>query len=255
VSLQKEITGWTRGAERARESIAERLPAAIERAQSGLARVALGTWNERIAPLVFATPDHVRTDLAALAPLVDKAIREEDATLPAEGKVSFSILTWLDLANELECCGVRLAPESWSTMRRWIPRIDAKRDHERAHYYWTTAFAALTLDEASTYRRAAGVDAIGTIPFTPKQTFQFNMQGLLRHLAAAVEAKAPLADVLPAWDDLLQSYALMRDAASIDEGTLLWIARIVFVRIGGRPLAEVAHALHQSAWSLVGLTP
>ena len=91
--------------------------------------------------------------------------------------------------------------------------------------------------------------------FTAGQVFQFNLQALLRHLAGAVDQHAPIADVLPAWADLLQNYAAMRSANSIDAGTLLWIARVVFHRIGGFPVGEVAQRVHDSAWTLAGLAP
>ena len=85
--------------------------------------------------------------------------------------------------------------------------------------------------------------------------FQFNLQGLLAYLAGAVEYGAAEVDVIPAWEDLLTSYPTLRDAKSIDQGTLLWIARTVFHRIGGHPVGEVAQRLHDSAWRLAGMEP
>ncbi len=72
-------------------------------------------------------------------------------------------------------------------MRSWLPRIKVSRDDERLHYYWTTGFAALALDDRVTYARFAGYRGgalqepdrtvagppRGPFPFEPGQTFQF----------------------------------------------------------------------------------
>ena len=76
------------------------------------------------------------------------------------------------------------------------------------------------------------------------------MQGLLIHLAGAVENRASFEDVRPAWEDFLRSLWNLINANSADDGTVLWIARTVFHRIAGEPLGAVARCLHQSAWQL-----
>ncbi|MBE7453362.1 MAG: hypothetical protein HS111_32200 [Kofleriaceae bacterium] len=96
---------------------------------------------------------------------------------------------------------------------------------------------------------------IPPVEHCPNRAAPFDLQGLLAYLAGAVENGAAEADVMPAWEDLLGSYPFLRDAKSIDQGTLLWIARTVFHRIGGHPLGEVAQRLHDSAWRLAGMEP
>jgi hypothetical protein len=253
MNLDRVVMGWTNGASREWESIEDDLHESIERAESGPARLAVEGWGHQLGRVAIATPERTRAAFGSFVAVVDQAVVDEDQRVAPNGAVSFALINLLDVANALDSVGLSVADASRATMKAWLPRMNAKRDDVRAHYYWTSAFAALALDEAVAYQRAAALDSTAAIPFVPGQTFQFNMQGLLRHLAGAIAHGARLDDVMPAWEDLLQSFYALEDAHSIDNGTLLWIARIVFHRIGGCALGDVARKLRESSWALANV--
>lgn len=255
MTLARNIGGWCRGLDGDWNDM-RRIPAVVERARTRGASGAMFGWSRRVATPVIATPRRAAEELRPLAWVVDLAVPQEELeTVQKYQRVTSALLSPLDLGNALECVGIALQPESWVTMRSWLPRVEVNRNELVAVYWWTAAFAALALDEPLRYRKAAALISEPDNPFQPGAKFQFHLQGLLRHLGAALEAGAAFEDVRVAWEGFLLCYDYMADAASVDEGTLLWIARIVFHRIGGRPLGEVAQALHDSAWTLAGFTP
>jgi len=251
--LRRVIKGLTSSLDEDVALLRDKVRTAIERAGTGPARLAVEFLSRWILPVAIAAPEQIALDLRALAPIVERAVAEEQARLSSEGQISFGLMDLLDLANALECVGCALDPSSWDLMRGWLPRLRVKRNDARAHYYWNAGFGAFALDERRTYERIGAIDSRRPVEFVAGETFEFNMQGLLRHLASAVESRARLDDVLPAWNDLLCRFALLRDSHSIDLGTLLWIARIVFHRIGGAALGEVARRFHDTAWALAGV--
>ena len=258
MSLQRAIGGWCRGLERDWMNIRRELPVDVEKAgaRPGHARHAIAGWPYGAPAPVLATPSTATRDLTPLAVLVDHAVRDEETdNVQRYERVTIVQLTPLDLGNALECVGIPLDPASWDTMRAWLPRMEVRRDDERAAYWWTAGFAALALGEPLRYWKAAGLHREAENPFTPGETFGFNLQGLLRHLGAAIDTRASFEDVRPAWDEFLRNFGALRSAQSVDEGTLLWVARIVFHHIAGRPLREVAQALHDYLWTLAGFTP
>lgn len=269
MSLEREITGWLNGARREWETIEEQLPQVVERAHSGPARIAIEFWHRDLWDPVLATPARAGRELSPFVSIAEHAVADEQERLPLEGAISHVLLNLVDLCNALETVGHRVMRECWERMRTWLSRVQVTRDDELGHFYWTTGFAALALGDRLTYSRIAGyvggllaepdpsalTEPRGRFSFQPGRKCQFNMQGLLRYLAGAVEQRAAFEDVVPAWEDLLWSYPALRASRSLDPGTLLWIARIVFHKVGGCPLGEVAQRLHDSAWTLAGLKP
>jgi len=249
--LARTVFGWTRGAAQEIQWLAEDIPREVAVAENGPASGRVHYLASQALTVAFAAPDIAADLLRPLVPIVERAIVEENAHLEA-GTVNLVLVSLLDLANAMECVGCALSRSAWETMRDWLPRIKVERDAEDASDYWTVAFAALALDQRFTYSRAAAVDPRGMIEFTPRQTFEFNMQALLRHLAGALEHRATLDQVWPAWEDVLWNFPSMNQAMNIDDGTLLWIARTIFHRLRGAPLRDVAQHLHDSAWALAG---
>jgi hypothetical protein len=160
------------------------------------------------------------------------------------------VVDLLDLANVIECTHQARPAATRNTLRSWLPRIAVSRDDERTASYWSVGYAALALGDQATVARFAPAR-----PFTAGATFEFNQQGLLAHLAAAVASRAKLADVMPAWQDLLASFGPLRQSNSADGGTLLWIARCVFHLVGGAPVETVTRRLHDELWSAAGRAP
>jgi len=191
----------------------------------------------------FVVPDDVAAKMGPVAPVVDRAIAAANAAAPADQSIGIQVIPMMHLANALECTGVPVTAATIATMRRWLPRIGAKRDDAMAHWYWSVGFAALALDDKPTYRRIAGLDTNAPLAVTPGETVGFNLQGLLRHLAGAVEHDAGAAAIAPAWDELIDNFATHWSADSANEGTLLWMARCVYHRIGKHPLGSVAARL------------
>lgn len=269
MSLERTIHGWIRGAAREWETIREQMPEILDRASSESARIAVEFWHRNLWTPVLATPERAAAELHPFAPIVDRAIAEQQERLVSGVPIGLALLGLMDLGNALECVGIPLDPKSWNTMRSWLPDLQVSRDDEWVNYYWTTGFAALALGDRLVYSRFAGyvgdvptepdlscvTAPRGPFPFEPGQAFQFNMQGLLHYLSGAVEQRAIFGDVVPACEDLLRSYPSLRESKSLDPGTLLWIARIVFHKIGRCPLGKVAQRLHDSAWALAGMEP
>lgn len=195
--------------------------------------------------LVYAAvvhPGEVAADVAPLAAVLDRGAARSAEEMVGQ-RIRPSLLQLLDLGNALECVGLSIADATKDIFRDWLARMELDRNTPNMDEVWSAGFAALALDERPTYRRVAACAGEATLPFTPGETFGFNLQALLGHMAAAVENKASLADVTPAWHELLGNYHLLYDTSSIRPGTLLWMARVVHHRIGGAPLGEVGQRL------------
>jgi hypothetical protein len=206
--------------------------------------------GSRLLAQAIVAPAPAGKAIATIAPIVEQAIAEEDAELAAGEGLGTFLVPLIDLANLVECSARPLAPAARATLTRWLPRFGVSRDDRDASDYWTTGFAALALGDRKLLTRFAPER-----PFVAGKTFEFNLQGLFAHLAAAIAASAKLADVMPAWRDLIANVAPLRGADSVDEGTLLWIARCVFHGVGGAPVETVARSLHDSLWTATGRTP
>lgn len=256
MNLETVVRGWDKSLEWDLPDLPEELAERLEEVRAGKpARLALEFLDHKVEPLAFQAPEQLAPLLRPFPPIFEQAVREEDELLPPDEKITPALVSHINLGIVLDCVGCEVSPASWDLVRRWLPRLAVSRDDVRAEDYWDAAFAALALDEPTTYRRAAALDRQPPPVFRPGETFAFNLQGLLAHLALAVETRATLDAVLPAWEDLLHGYYPLREAHSVDAATLLWAGRTVFHRIGGRPLGEVARAVHDSAWALAGMTP
>lgn len=255
MTVQDEVAAWLRTAELERPEIEKYRLSSATRTRGRGSRVGAHSLCQMIVDTVLCTPAASHATLGWLVPLCDDIIDEQEAEVRKYQRVTPVAVTALVLANTLDVVGLPLPSNSWPTMRAWLPRMEVSRDDESTADWWTAGFAAVALDEPLRFFKAAGLSLGRPNPFVAGATFQFNMQGLVRHLAAAIETGASFEDVRPAWEDLLHSYSYLRSARSIDEGVLLWIGRIVFHRIAGRPLGEVAQAIHDSAWRLAGRDP
>jgi hypothetical protein len=204
-----------------------------------------GTLVGYTSTLVYAAvvqPREVWRHVAPLAAAVDRGAARSAAEMVGQ-RIRLSFLELLDLGNALECSGLTIADATRGIFRDWLARMELDRNDPNMDQVWSAGFAALALDERPTYRRVAARAGEATLPFTAREMFGFNLQALLAHLAAAVENRATLADVTPAWQELLGNYHLLYDTSSIRPGTLLWIARVVHHRIAGAPLGEVGQRL------------
>ena len=195
----------------------------------------LSTFAPDLQAATIVQPEKVRHHFPELAAAADRVVASA-ATRLTGCRISHAFLGVMDACNALECAGCSIAETSHGVFRDWLARMELSRDDPHMDNVWSTGFAALALDEQPTYRRIAA--GVARMPFTAGETFGFNVQGLLGHVAAAVENRERLTAVTPAWEELLRNYHLLRDASSVRAGTLLWIARVVHHRIAGAPVGE-----------------
>lgn len=193
----------------------------------------------------IATPDRLAEVAEPLVAIIDGAVAEEEAAGPSS--LPDTAMKLVNFANDIECVGGVLANPTTVALRRWASVIDVDRDGEFEDWYWDAAFASLALGAVDRARifagvmPGAGIDAAGG-------AHGFNLQALLRHLLAAIEAKAPASSVEVAWREVLDNFDVQRDARRMTGSTLLWIARIVHHRIGGVAVADVARRLHDEVY-------
>lgn len=240
MSLRQKLGGWQNWVSRSWPDVVKELTRAARSPRTGYAT--LVPYAADLLPAAVVQPGEVQRELPMVVAAVDRAVARSFAEM-VDRPISTAFLEMLDLGNALECAGCPLADATRDVFRDWLARMQLSRDHPDMFDVWSAGFAALALDERPTYRRVAARAGEVTLPFTPGEAFGFNVQALLGHLAAAVENRAPLADVTPAWHELLGNYGLLYDTGAIRLGTLLWMARVVHHRIAGAPIGEVAQRL------------
>jgi hypothetical protein len=148
-------------------------------------------------------------------------------------------LLLLQYDSTVRCCGH--PPAIASREGVWIPALveHAKRLDEVQRR--TLAFFALASDQTVLLPALLG----GTIPpFQPGQTFQFNVDGFLRHLAAGLEVNAAGDAIEPAWASFLQAFPRLLGSDVLKWAGLLAAARAVYTRFHGVEIGVVAQRLH-----------
>lgn len=180
--------------------------------------------------------------IAEVAPRIAPLLRPAVVARTAKDEKSIAELGVANLANLLACCGY---PDDTAPVSDWLYEIQTYRHDEDVSHHSDKGFAALALDQQKLYRALAGADPTEPLTTTPSARFGGNLQGLLRHLAGAVEHAADFASVEPAWRDFVANLNRHEDTRQINRATPFWIARIVHHRIGGAPLGSVAQWLHE----------
>jgi hypothetical protein len=201
---------------------------------------------ESVMPLVFSDPDRAAELLRPMAEAVRQAVAEQARVLGDDGLPGLDLVGLVHLANAMECVGVPIGEPTMRTFDTWFLRFGVARNDTSVAAYWTTGFASLALGERLTYRARAGLGQ-GDDPtdFTPLETFGHNLQAFMAHLAGAKETGATADEVGPAWEHVLEHYPMYAEGKALDEGALLWMARIVHHDLGGEELGSVAHYLRE----------
>jgi hypothetical protein len=218
-----------------------------------------GTWNA-ITMLPFDVgrmllvhgADFTRAELAPISSIVGPAVAHRIARLRPDRTVSFELLEGSDTANLFESVGLVLDPSPLAAIRPYLVRIETSRHDELASTHWNLGLTALALDDRDTWGPIAGVMPGEPLDFDAGATFQFDVQGLLRHLAGAIAHGAGLDEVRPAWDDFLRAGPVLIRGKQVDEATLAWLARLVHHRIGGGALAGVGDFLYREVHAVAG---
>lgn len=111
------------------------------------------------------------------------------------------------------------------------------------------AFSALAFEIDDAVPRIMGEPLPANAP--PGVAFQFDYPSLLGYLAAACRDRAGFDAVQPAWLDFLESFPYKIAAKSVEWPVLFSVARVVYHRIQGLPVADVARTTHQQIMQLI----
>jgi hypothetical protein len=161
---------------------------------------------------------------------------------PAADEVEPTVFDMIDATNAFEVIGFEVPASILSSFRPLLPRVADERDRPR--WRWAKGFAALAMGDRFVWAPVAGFLPDDPVPFEAGATFGPDLQGLLAYLGGARLAKASFADVEPAWRSFMATADTLIDMGQLDYPLVLWIARIVFHHIGGKPLASVGELLY-----------
>lgn len=188
---------------------------------------------------IMMGPQAVRPMLAQLAPFYPPSA-EEAAQAGAPGARPLIALSVLSYGNLARCVGDAPLP---SATEQAIAEV-AVRGKKVLNEFDQEALAAACLAVGLPARAMAVLGHKGPPPFKPGEKFDANVAGLLDYLCAAMKSGAAQKDVQPAWEALHAVFPWKLSAKTIKWSTLLWVARVVLGRIGGRPDAEIVGAVH-----------
>lgn len=192
-------------------------------------------------------------ELSGLVPVVEEAAEVTADILRDAESASFAELRIPAAINALQSVGLRVQDKAVEACQSWLPKVRAARSEDPVWPHWHLGLTGIGLGVREVYCPIAGYNVDGAIPFTPGETFELNLQGLIAHLAGAVEGGATESEVGPAWRKLLSTFPVLSKAGMLTPPGLFWIARIVHHDIGGNPLGEVADFLHDEVWTVAGL--
>lgn len=244
MTITAALQSWKRRAGSAWSEYEAEIPEALDAVRRGRAHDAILLLGDGLATTAaLVTPAAVARVAPTIAPVIDQAVAELDRERPRDAALTIAVLKIMNLGNAVECTGGTLARASHASFVSWLPRVNAKRDAPEALWFWNVAFASIAMGDAALYRRFTGVEHGRALPFVARTVVGFNLQALAAHLAGAIESGASVDDVMPAFDEFIDNFESHDNAKSANKHVLLWIARIVFHRIGGAPLAEVATRL------------
>jgi len=197
----------------------------------------LGSWPAEIARAMVTAPASTATECAPVRSALETAIEHRQHRTGSMGRVEMAAI---GLANVLTCGGLSLSDASFATMSAWLPAIAAKRDDEKTTTYWNKAFAALAFGDRRTYLGFCDQPLV----LNAGATYEYNLRAFVTMLAAAIEQRAPVDAVRPAYEEVLENYTTFLSASTLDALSLFWVARVVHHTLGRVPLAHVASKLH-----------
>ena len=200
-------------------------------------------------------PDLVRDEVAPLAPVAGRTIDRFVEAFGSDEQVMPMGLDTLAGAVMLQALGFEIPDDVLYPMKPLLVRMPTTRRDEYVHAHWSRALAALVLSDRRVWGPIAGLPHDDEVPFTPGQQFQFNMQGLVAHLAGAVVHGASFADVEPAWRENLDCFPVLQGSLMASWASLLWAARLVHHEVGGAPMKDVARLVYEDVVTAAGDAP
>lgn len=216
----------------------ERMKTCIPQTPMGRHFMGLGEVMSRIAILVG--PQVCRPIIAAHAPFYAVAC-EQAAQAGAEGGSPLIQVALLSYGNVAYCIGDSPLLSSVDEQAMVERAIQGKEDFDD---FEDEGLAAACIAVGLPERAIAVLRHKAPPPFKPGQKFGPNLAGLLDYLCAGLKIGASEQDVLPAWESMHAMFPRNLAAKTVRWSTLLWIARTVFGRIGGRPAAEIIGEVH-----------
>jgi hypothetical protein len=153
-------------------------------------------------------------------------------------------------ANLFACCSHLDCVEMF---RHRLAKIPTQPAHGGGPLHVAKALAAVALGLPEVYRPLAGLDLDHASwgPVAEGALHAPRAQGLVAHLARAVERGASLAEVWPAFERFMVALPIEQGCNTFDGAGLFWAARIVHHQIGGQPVGTTAAWLqrHLHAWA------
>jgi len=164
--------------------------------------------------------------------------------------LSTMLLEYANATNLFEIVGVDVPAEVLNSFRPLLLRVETDR-HDMPERHWTKGLVSLALNERWGWAPIAGLAPTQDVPFVPRATFEFNVQGLIAHLGGAILSGAALDDVLPAWHQFIALADTLRSVRQVDNQVILWVARVVFHHIGKEPLGSVGDRVFEEINRLI----
>ena len=232
------------------EMLRKRVPQRLElfRQRSAAAVGQLESWLARM--LIARGSRFVRCELQPIKHIVPQSVDAYVQDCVGDYTLASMLLEYANITNIFEIVGLEVPPQVLGSFRPLIVRVETDhRDIPGRH--WTKALVALALGERLGWIAIAGFLPTQNVPFVPRATFEFNMQGLIAHLGGALLTGATFDDVSPAWRQLMAVAVTLMDVHQIDERVILWVARIVFHHIGKQPLSTVGDRVFEAINQLV----
>ncbi len=225
---------------------ADHLPRVIAQRQ---AAASTGAWGaaDRLGSMIAGLipirhSAELRQLFSSLQTVVPGAVAAYLRKSEGDHDISTMIFEMTDATNAFECIGFEVPQAVLESFRPYLTRVMDEPDIIKDR--WSKGLVALALDERWVWAPIAGYLPDQPVPFVPGQQFGPNMQGLIAYLGGARLAGASFADVEPAWRSFMAMANSLFAIRHTNYNIILWVARIVFHHIGGRPLGTVADLLH-----------
>lgn len=187
-------------------------------------------------------PEYARRTVGPIHAFILDGVSAFLKTVEGEGPLSAMTFEVLDSTNFFELLGYPIPSEVMVSLAPLVSRIETNRTDD-PDWHWQRGFIALALKQDPVWRGIAGLMP-GPLAFTPGEAFGPNVQGLLSYLAAAIEHRARIDDVMPAWKTFLAIFMGLFNADQVNFDTLFWVARIVYHDIAGRTLGQAGDQLY-----------
>jgi len=232
------------------EMLRERIPQRLElfRQGSPAAVGQLEFWYARM--LIARGPAFVRRELEPIKHVLPSSVAAYVKDCVGDYTLSSMLFEYVDATNIFEIAGLDVPPNVFELFRPLLVRVGTDhRDMPESH--WTKALVSIALGERLGWVAIAGFCPTQEVPFVPRATFEFNMQGLIAHLGGAILSGATLDDVLPAWHQFMALAVTLRKVRQVDNQVILWVARVVFHHVGKQPLSTVGDRVYEEINRLV----